>query len=184
VLKNGGNTRQGDYFTTCSECTTGWACCNDTTPPVTAERRKVIEAYVREKGIMVADPFSTTEYTFPRLVAEGYCVFHDTKTGKCVVHPVKPETCVAGPVTFDINVKSGRIEWFLKMDRICPLAGVVYRDRALLGRHLENAKREILRLVAELSPEELKAVLRKDEPETFKIDEDALEKWLLRKLTG
>jgi len=54
----------------------------------------------------------------------------------------------------------------------------------MLQRHLENAKREVFRLVAQLKAEELKAILKKDEPETFKIDEDDLEKQLLRKLTG
>jgi len=122
-------------------------------------------------------------YVFPRLLADGYCVFHDTKTKKCVIHTVKPETCVAGPITFDVNFKTGKIEWFLKMDRICQLSGAVYQDKQLLRKHLENAKREVLRLVTQLTAEELKAILKKDEPETFKIDEDDLEQ-LLRKLSG
>jgi transcription initiation factor IIF auxiliary subunit len=82
-----------------------------------------------------------------------------------------------------LNPRTGRIEWFVKIDRICALAGAVYMNKRLLKRHLESAKREILRLVTQLSTEELKAVLKKDEPETFKIEEDALEKGLLRKVT-
>ena len=97
---------------------------------------------------------------------------------------MKPETCVAGPITFDVNAETGRIEWFIKMDRICPLAGAVYQNKQLLQKHLASAKREVLQLLAQLTAEELKAVLKKDEPETFKIEEDALEKELLRKLTG
>ena len=177
-----GSRRQNDFFDVCSECKTGYSCCHETTPPVTPDRRKTIEAYLKEKGISVANPFERTEYVFPRLAADGYCVFHDEKTKKCVVHTVKPETCVAGPITFDLNLRTGKIEWFVKMDRICPLAGAVYKDKKLLKRQLESAKRETLRLVTQLTTEELKAVLKKDEPETFKIEEDDLEKELLRKV--
>jgi hypothetical protein len=97
---------------------------------------------------------------------------------------VKPETCVAGPITFDVNRKTGRIEWFIKMDKICGLAGVVYRDKDLLCTHLENAKRELLRLVGELTSEELRAILKKDEPETFEIGEDCIEKDISRKVSS
>jgi Fe-S-cluster containining protein len=175
--------RQSNFFDVCSECKTSYSCCNDTTPPVTSERRKIIEVYMKENGLTVARPFHRTEYVFPRLTADGYCVFHDKKTKKCVVHPVKPETCVAGPITFDVNVKTAKIEWFIKMDRICPLAGVVYQNKQLLQKHLASAKREVLRLVAQLTAEELKAILKKDEPETFKIREDDFDKELLRKVT-
>lgn len=84
-------------------------------------------------------------------------VFHNKMTRKCVIHPVKPETRVAGPITFDVNVKTGKNEWFIKMSRICQLAGAVYMDKQLLRKHLESAKREVLRLVAQLTAEELKA---------------------------
>ncbi len=174
--------RQSNFFDVCSECNTGYSCCNDTTPPVTAERRKIIEAYLKENEISVANPFQRTEYVFPRLTADGYCVFHDRKTKKCLVHPVKPETCVAGPITFDINAETGKIEWFIKMDRICQLAGAVYQNKHLVQKHLASAKREVVRLVAQLTVEELKAILKKDEPETFKIEEDDFEKELLRKV--
>jgi hypothetical protein len=71
-------------------------------------------------------------------------VFHDKKTKKCVIHPVEPETLVAGPIAFDVNVKTGKIEWFIKMDRTCQLAGAVYLDKQLLRKPLESAKREVL----------------------------------------
>ena len=174
--------RQGNFFDVCSNCKTSYSCCNDTTPPVTPERRKIIEAYLRGKGISIENPFMKRGYVFPRLLADGYCVFHDTKTKKCVIHTVKPETCVAGPITFDVNFKTGKIEWFIKMDNICQLAGMVYRDNELLLKHLENAKREVLRLVTQLADEELKTILEKDEPETFKIEEDDIEKLLVRRL--
>jgi Fe-S-cluster containining protein len=178
------NRRQSNFFDVCRECRTDYSCCNDTTPPVTPERRKIIEAYLKENGISVANPFQRTEYVFPRLTADGYCVFHDRKTKKCTVHPVKPETCVAGPITFDVNTEKGKIEWFVKKESICQLAGNVHRGKQLLQKHLASAKKEVLRLIAQLSGEELKAILSKDEPETFKIEEDELEKELLRKLIG
>lgn len=95
---------------------------------------------------------------------------------------MKPETCVAGPITFDVNTKTEKIEWFIKMERICQLAGRVYEDKAVLQRHVESAKKEISRLVDQLDSEALRAVLRKEEPETFKIGEDKMGKSALNKL--
>jgi len=112
-----------------------------------------------------------------------YCVFQNPKTRKCLVHSVKPETCVAGPITFDINVKTGKIEWYVKMDTLCQLAGIVYRNKTLLEEHLKSAKREILRLVMELDPGDLKAILQKAEHETFKIAEETVDRKVLQKLT-
>jgi len=174
--------RQTDFFDTCSRCRTGWSCCHETTPPVSFKRRKIIEAYLRANKIGVENPFVEAEYVFPRLVAGGYCVFHDKKTRKCLIHPVKPETCVAGPITFDIRRGTSKIEWFIKMDKICQLAGRVYVDEALLKKHLESAKKEIFTLVKELDSEALRAILKKDEPETFKLSEDDLGKRALNKL--
>jgi Fe-S-cluster containining protein len=181
-LHNTGDGRQSDFFDVCAECKTGYSCCNDTTPPVTNERRRIIEDYLKMNRASIANPFQRTEYVFPRLAGDGYCVFHDKKTRKCKIHPVKPETCVAGPITFDVNSKTGNIEWFIKTDRICQLAGIVYQDTQLLRKHLASAKREVLRLVAQLSPEELKTILKKEEPETFRIGEDPLPEGLLHKL--
>jgi len=181
-LSKHANKRQSNFFDVCSNCRTSYSCCNDTTPPVTTKRRKIIEAYLKDNRISIDTPFQRTGYVFPRLVVDGYCVFHDSNTKKCMIHPVKPETCVAGPITFDVNVNSGKIEWFVKMERICQLSGAVYQDKQKLQKHLENAKREVLRLVTQLTAEELKAILKKDEPETFKIGEDDLGKQLLRKL--
>jgi len=176
--------RQSDFFDTCSQCKTGYSCCHETTPPITRERRRIIESYLKKERVPVEEPFVESEYVFPRLDADGFCVFHDRKTRRCLIHPVKPETCVAGPITFDINVGNRKIEWFVKMEKICPLAGVVYRDKELLRKHIESARREILRLVGELNSEALKAVLKKDEPETFKIGEENIGADVLRKLKG
>ena len=114
--------------------------------------------------------FVEEEYVFPRENPEGYCVFHNMTTRKCLIHAVKPETCVAGPITFDANKKTGEIELFIKMEKICSLARVVYDDKKKLRNHLESAKKEIMRLIAELGQKELQAILLKDEPETFRID--------------
>lgn len=177
-----GSKRQRNFFDTCSQCKTSYSCCNDTTPPISSERKKIIEAYLKETKIPIPNPFAKTGYVFPRIGEDRYCVFHDKKTKKCLVHTVKPETCVAGPITFDINVTKKKIEWFIKLERICQLARVVYEDKELLRKHVESAKREISRLVKELDSEALKAILEKAEPETFKIGEDSVEKAVLDKL--
>jgi Fe-S-cluster containining protein len=178
------NKRQRDFFDTCSRCKTSYSCCNSTTPPITSERRRIIEAYLKENRIQVSQPFDETEYVFPRIRQDGYCVFHDETTRKCLVHPVKPETCVAGPITFDINVRNQKIEWFIKMEKICQLAGAVFEDKESLKKHVESAKKEILRLVEELDPEALQSILQKAEPETLKIGEDRLQKKILEKLAN
>lgn len=80
-------------------------------------------------------------------------------------------------------MKSRKIEWFLKMEKICLLAGGMHKNKEALRKHIESAKKEILRLVRELDSEALRAILEIEEPETFKIDEDFLEKDVLGKLT-
>jgi hypothetical protein len=137
---------------------------------------------LKEQKIPIDNPFVQTAYIFPKENAEGYCIFYCKKTAKCLINPVKPETCVAGPITFDINIQNRKIEWHLKMEKICPLAGILYKNREILKKHLESAKREILKLVRELDSEALKAILKIEEPETFKIDEDSIGKEILDKL--
>lgn len=172
--------RQKNFFNVCGTCKIN--CCWDAKPPITSRRKEIIEEYLKEHGIPIENPLVTAEYTFPRENQDGYCIFYDKATRKCIVHPVKPETCVAGPITFDINRQTGKIEWYLKMEKICPLAGVMYRDKALLEKHFETARKEILRLVRELSPEALRAILKREEPETFKISEEKTESEVLDKL--
>ncbi len=164
--------RQNDFFNTCNHCKANWSCCHETTPPLTVERIKVIGSFLKENNITIQDPFVRTSYVFPRLDKNGYCIFQDVKTRKCIVHAVKPETCVAGPITFDINKKTKKIEWFIKREKICPLAGRVFKDKTLLKSHVKSAKREIKRLVDELDLKALDVIMKKDEPETFKIDLD------------
>lgn len=172
--------RQKIFFKVCSECKIH--CCQNARPPLTLIRMNIITDYLRSQKIQVDNPFNHLEYPFPREDEEGYCIFYDKFTKRCVVHPVKPETCVAGPITFDINKKTGKIEWYLKLEKICPLAGIMNRDKEALKEHLKVAKREILQLVRELPPKDLQAILRIEEPDTFKIDEDELSEDILRKL--
>lgn len=130
----------------------------------------------------IGEPFEKRVCTFPREIEGGYCVFFNQKTRRCKIHPVKPETCVAGPVTFDINLKTGKIEWFLKTEKTCPLAGVLYKNQETLRSHLMSAKMELFRLVHDLDAESLLAILKIKEPDTFKIGEDNLDVEVLTKL--
>lgn len=166
--------RQSNFFNVCSKCKTDYDCCHGTRPPITRERRRIIEEYLKREKIPIVNAFIEEEYTYPRENEEGYCVFHDMRTRKCKVHVVKPETCVAGPITFDINKQTGKTEYFIKRETICPLAAIVFTDKESLRKHLKSARKEITELVNSLNSEELAAILKKDEPETFKIDEDSL----------
>jgi Fe-S-cluster containining protein len=177
------NKRQSDFFGVCIQCKRP-LCCEGTRPPITSERRKIIEAYLKEQKFPVENMFVAESYTFPREDAEGYCIFHDKKTRKCKIHSVKPETCVAGPITFDINKKTQKIEWHLKKEEICLLAGRMGKDNEALRKHLESARKELLQLVQQLDPKALQAILRIEEPETFKIEEDSLDKSVLDKLAA
>ena len=174
--------RQKNFFDVCSNCRTSYSCCRDTTPPVTDERRNIILTYLRTANTEIDDPFAEEDYVYPRLKADGYCVFHDDRTKKCLIHIVKPETCVAGPITFDINTRTRMIEWFVKKESLCQLAKVVYNDKDLLRKHVASAKKEIARLVSQLDSRALRTILRKDEPETFKIEEESVDQQVLRKL--
>lgn len=57
------------------------------------------------------------------------------------------------------------------------MAGRIYilKD-GTLQKHLASAKREIRRLVLEIEPESLKAVLKIEEPDTFKVEEEEMKK--------
>jgi Fe-S-cluster containining protein len=172
--------REENFFKVCSACKI--SCCRDAKPPITEKREKIILEFLTGKGVRIENPFIHGEYTFPRETENGYCIFYDEATRKCIIHPVKPETCVAGPITFDINKASRKVEWYLKMEKICPLAGVMYKDKDLLKKHFEVARKEILELIRELRPEALKAILKREEPDTFKIGEEDLEEEILGKL--
>jgi len=174
--------RQSDFFDVCKQCEADLICCRNANPPISSERKKIIEEYLKAEKISVESLFAHTAYISPKVDDGGYCIFYDKETRKCTIHPVKPETCVAGPITFGINKNSQKIEWGLKMEKICSLAGKLYKNEEVLRRHLESAKKEILRLVRELDSEALKTILKIEEPETFKIGEDDIEKRVLEKI--
>jgi len=174
-------SRQNNFFQICSKCK--FCCCKDARPPVTWKRRKIIENYLVVQGLRIEKPFVNVTYTFLRKTSEGFCILFDKKTGKCLVHSVKPETCVAGPVTFDINLQTGKIEWFLKSESICPVAGILYKDKEALEKHLSSAKKELQTLIHELNVEALCTLLKIEEPETFKIGEESLSPEILEKIT-
>jgi Fe-S-cluster containining protein len=142
----------------------------------------IVQAYLKTNNIAIEKPFEKNVYSFPRETEGKDCVFLNKDNKKCRIHSVKPETCVAGPVTFDINLKTGRIEWFLKTEKICPLVGALYRDKNVLNSHLECARKELLKLVHDLDAEALRAILKIEEPDTFKIGEDDLDANVLTKL--
>jgi len=169
--------RQSNFIKICSECR-DHLCCFGTRPPITSERKRKIGAYLQKENIPLTNAFTKTDYVFPTENAEGHCGFYNVETATCLIHHVKPETCVAGPITFDINKRSGGVEWHIKMEKICPLAGVMYKDKQLLQKHLKSAKGEIFRLIRGLDSAELEAILKKDEPDTFKIGEDSQQKMI------
>jgi len=172
--------RQANFFQVCDNCKTG--CCKGAKPPIAAKRKAIIEGYLKAERVKIETPFDEKVYTFPRETEGGYCIFFQEDTRRCQIHPVKPETCVAGPITFDINLHTGKIEWFLKKEAICPLAGKLYKDEKALLSHMESAKREILSLMHDLNAAELHEILKIEEPETFKIGEDDLDPVVLAKL--
>ncbi len=167
-------------FEVCCRCKS--ICCQDAKPPLTLKRQKIIKDYLEKHKFHIENPFLSEQYSFPSFDKPGLCLFYDKKTGKCLVHQVKPETCRAGPVTFDINCQTGKVEWYLKKPEICALAKVLCENRDLFREHFKVAREEILQLVCELDAEALRAILKIEEPQTFKIGENALPKEVLDKL--
>lgn len=172
--------RQSDFFKVCETCQLG--CCNGVRPPLTSKRKRIIQSFLKANGSVASNLFENRGYIFPRETQDGYCIFFDRAARKCLIHPVKPETCVAGPITFDINRETGKIEWFLKTEKICALAAALCRDKESLEKHSKSAKGEISRLVLNLDSEALRVILTIQEPDTFKIGEDDLHSKVTAKL--
>lgn len=167
-------------FDVCSNCKS--ICCQDAKPPLTGNRKKILREYMKKHRINVNDPFVVAEYSYPAVDGDVYCKFFNKKTGKCLVHAVKPETCVAGPITFDVNFDTGKVGFFLKKEEICAYAGALFKDKAALKQHFEVARKQILTLIELLSAEELRALMKIDEPQTFKFCEEPLSPQVLKKL--
>lgn len=141
-----------------------------------------IEEYLKARDGSTESIFVHSEFTHPAVDSNGFCVFYNKQKKKCLIHEVKPETCRAGPVTFDINVHTKKIEWFLKKSELCSLAGKLFKNPRKFDAHLSVARKELMRLISDLDPEALRGILRRDEPQTFKIGEDAVPKEVLVKL--
>ena len=167
-------------FDVCSQCKS--ICCQDAKPPLTGNRKKVIQEFIEKQKINVKDPFATGDYCYPAVDQDVYCMLFNKKTGKCMVHPVKPETCVAGPITFDINFDTQKVGFFLKKSEICAYAGVLFKDKPALKQHFEVARKQIIELIDQLSAEELRAIMKIDEPQTFKFCEEPLSPQVIKKL--
>jgi Fe-S-cluster containining protein len=167
-------------FDVCCQCKNG--CCQSVNPPLTLKRKKLIEDYLRKQRIRVENPFTNEAYSYPAVDAMGFCVFYDKDTRKCQVHPVKPETCRAGPVTFDINCRTRKVEWYVKTAEVCALAKTLCENGTLFGKHFEVAREQLLRLIYGLNPEALQAILKIEEPQTVKIGEEDLPEEVMEKL--
>ena len=167
-------------FDVCSQCKI--ICCQDAKPPLSKKRKKIIKEYLKKQKIGIEKPFAKDQYSYPAIDERVFCSLFSKETGKCSVHPVKPETCKAGPVTFDINFSTKKIEWFLKKPEICAFAGVLYSNKVAFKDHFEVAKKELTHLIRELDLEELRVILKIEEPHTFKIGEDDLPSEVASKL--
>jgi hypothetical protein len=167
-------------FDVCSQCKS--ICCQDAKPPLSEKRKKILQEYLKKQKICIAEPFAKNDYSFPAVDEDIYCRLFSRQTGKCMVHPVKPETCVSGPITFDINFKTKKVEWFLKTSELCAYAGSLYKNNAAFKKHFEVAKKQIAALIGQLSADELRAIVKIDEPQTFKVGEDDLPAEVVEKL--
>ncbi len=167
-------------FDICSQCKS--ICCQDAKPPLSENRKKTIQAYLKQQKMNVEAPFDRAQYSYPTVDAEVYCRLFNKERGKCMVHQVKPETCVAGPITFDINLRTKKVEWFLKKSEICTYSGVLFADKAAFNKHFAVAKEQIMALIVQLTGDELRAIVKIDEPQTFKVGEDDLPQEVAKKL--
>jgi uncharacterized protein len=164
----------------CSPCKL--ICCQDANPPLTVKRKKIIREYLKQQKISVKDVFVHQGHSYPASDKDGFCIFYSKGTHKCIIHPVKPETCKAGPITFDINLRSKKVEFYLKKGEICALAQIIYDNSEQFKNHFEVAKAEILRLICELKSADLKDLLTIEEPQTFKVSEANLPNEVAKKL--
>lgn len=175
---NNGKTYSYDV---CSQCKI--TCCQDANPPLSGKRIEIIQKFIKENNLCIEDPFVTEGgYTHPKMVKDSVCVFNDRQTKRCIVHSVKPETCVAGPITFDINFHTGMVEFYLKKTSICEYAGSLFKDKPALKQHLLVAQEKIIALIRQLSADELRAICKIPEPETFKYCQEPLPPEVAKKL--
>ncbi len=168
-------------YDVCSQCKI--ICCQDAKPPLSSNRKQIITSHLKEHQLEAENPLTEGDgYSFPSLDKEGICVFNDRQTKRCMVHPVKPETCVAGPITFDINFRTGMVEFYLKKRNICEYAGILFEDKPALKQHFLVAREKIIELIKQLSADELRAICKIEEPDTFKYCQEPLSPEVAQKL--
>jgi hypothetical protein len=167
-------------YDVCSECKS--ICCQDAKPPVSESRKKIIKEFLQKQKVNVETPFTKENYSYPSVNETLLCKFNSKETKKCIVHSVKPETCRAGPITFDIDFKTKKVGYFLKKSEICAYAGELYKSKSAYLYHYEVAKKEIMRLIMELDASELRALMKIEEPQTFKVGEEDLPVEVVKKL--
>ena len=167
-------------YDVCIDCKN--ICCQDAKPPVSESRIKIIKEYLQKQKVKVETPFTKKNYSYLSVDETLLCKFNSKETQKCIIHSVKPETCRAGPITFDINFKTKKVGYFLKKSEICAYAGELYKSKSAFKDHFEVAKEEIMRLIKELDADELRVLMKIEEPETFKVGEDALPFEVVKKL--
>ena len=167
-------------YDVCSECKI--TCCREAKPPLSESREKILREYLTKQKIKVKHPFTKEKYSYPSVDETLLCKLYSKETQRCLVHSVKPETCRAGPITFDINFKTKKVEYFLKKSEICAYAGELYKNKSAFNEHLVAAKIEIMRLIRELDVNELRVLVKIEEPQTFKVCEDYLPIEVVKKL--
>ena len=145
---------------TCMKCSC--QCCYEARPPISIDRYKLLL-----KNGVSPDYFEFEGYRRLKVKKNNECIlfYH----GKCSIHAIKPETCRAGPFTFDI--KSDKIEIFLKYGSICPAVRILKEVPEAYSQQYLRAIENISNLVSRLTEDELEALHRIDEPLTEKVAE-------------
>lgn len=156
----------------CAICPSG--CCTHACPPITSERKRVIDHYLQDQKIEPGDWLNSTSrrYAFPQQTRDGLCIFFNAVQRTCRIHPVKPETCRAGPITFDLDTPRRRVIWYMKSSANCLIAAELHRKPELLSGYLSIAKIALYQLIWGLEPMALHELLLIDEPTVYKIGED------------
>ena len=167
-------------YDVCIDCKN--TCCQDAKPPVSESRIKIIKEYLQKQKVNVEIPLTKENYSYLSTDENLLCKFNSKETQKCIIHSVKPETCRAGPITFDINFKTKKVEYFLKKSEICAYAGELYENKSAFKDHYEVATKEIMLLIDELGADELRALMKIEEPQTFKVGEEDLHFEMVKKL--
>jgi Fe-S-cluster containining protein len=147
----------------CEDC--GGRCCYEAHPPLTNDRIRLIEQDRSWK-----EALEWKGYQRFRTRDDGYCIMLNHT--RCMINGSKPETCRAGPFTFD--VEDGKLALYLKKESICPLVRKLKACPPAYHEQYDLAIRELVRLVTALPPEELREILRIEEPETEKVAEISL----------